>query len=195
MTQRRARADACDFVPAGLPGVITVAAADITHDATKAFPWSWSNYGQCVDIWAPGVEIESASPDCFECTAIYSGTSQATPLVSGLIASHLSVNAADDPDAVKKALQDNAAVNVLEVLGHPYDTTVNFFAQARSARWIRVCVGGTVSARVCAVCDAQHVCGCAACGTACFVTRAGAIFAGLLATLADPLHAMQTTMV
>ena len=116
-------------MPAGLPGVITVAAADITHDATKAFPWSWSNYGQCVDIWAPGVEIESASPDCFECTAIYSGTSQATPLVSGLIASHLSANAADDPEAVKKALQENAAVNVLEVLGHPYDTTVNFFAQ------------------------------------------------------------------
>jgi subtilisin family serine protease len=122
-------ADSCDFVPSGLPGVITVAAADVTHDATKAFPWSWSNFGQCVEIWAPGVEIESASPDCFECTAVYSGTSQATPLVSGLVAAHLSANPNDDPEAVKKALQSNAAVNVLEVLGHPYDTTPNFFAQ------------------------------------------------------------------
>lgn len=127
-------ADSCDFVPSGLPGVITVAAADVTHDATKAFPWSWSNYGQCVEIWAPGVEIESASPDCFECTAVYSGTSQATPLVSGLVAAHLSANPNDDPEAVKKALQSSAAVNVLEVLGHPYDTTPNFFAQVRLAR-------------------------------------------------------------
>ena len=44
-------------MPAGLPGVITVAAADVMADATKAFPWSWSNYGQCVDIWAPGAII------------------------------------------------------------------------------------------------------------------------------------------
>jgi subtilisin family serine protease len=121
--------DACDFVPAGLPGVMTVAAADVTHDATTAFPWSWSNYGQCVDIWAPGVEIESASPDCFECTAVYSGTSQATPLVSGLIAAHLAANPTDDAEDVKKKLQAAAAVNLLEVMGHPYDTTVNFFAQ------------------------------------------------------------------
>jgi subtilisin family serine protease len=118
-------------VPAGLPDVITVAAADVMSDATKAFPWSWSNYGKCVDIWAPGVEIESASPECFECTAIYSGTSQATPLVSGLAAAHLAANPGDDAKAVKEALQKQAARNLLDNMGHPYDTTVNYFAQAR----------------------------------------------------------------
>jgi hypothetical protein len=122
-------ADSCDFVPAGLPGVITVAAADVTHDATIAYPWGWSNYGSCVDIWAPGVDIEGASPDCYECTAIFSGTSQATPLVSGLIAQYLSNNPTADAADVKRALQEQAAPNVLEVLGHPYDTTVHFFAQ------------------------------------------------------------------
>ena len=133
-------ADSCDFVPAGLPGVLTVAAADIKTDATSATPWSWSNYGQCVDIWAPGVEIEAASPECFECTAIYSGTSQATPLVSGLVALHLSKNKNDSPDKVKKALQKVSAVNVMDTLGHPYDTTNNFFAQVRGGVLLSACM-------------------------------------------------------
>ena len=127
--RQEARAEACDFVPAGLPGVITVAAADVIPAGTHAYPWTWSNYGQCVDIWAPGVDIEGAAPECFECTAIYSGTSQATPLVSGLIASHLAMNPTHDNEDVKLALQDSAVLNLLEVLGHPYDTTPKFFAQ------------------------------------------------------------------
>jgi subtilisin family serine protease len=125
-------ADSCDYVPSGLPGVITVAAADVTHDATIAYPWSWSNYGTCVDIWAPGVDIEGASPDCYECTAIYSGTSQATPLVTGLVAQFLSVNPTATPEEVKTALQSQAAPNVLEVMGHPYDGMTHLFAQVYS---------------------------------------------------------------
>ena len=144
----RSHADSCDFVPAGLPGVVTVAAADITHDATSATPWSWSNFGQCVDIWAPGVNIESASPDCFECTAVYSGTSQATPLVSGLVAAFLSTNPTADPEAVKLGLQKVAAVNVLDVLGHPYDTTVNYFAQVHS-RILKVLSGKGLAGACC----------------------------------------------
>lgn len=73
-------------MPGGLPGVITVAAAGLAADVTSIYPWSWSNYGTCVDIWAPGVDIESAAPDCYECVATFSGTSQATPLVAGLAA-------------------------------------------------------------------------------------------------------------
>lgn len=108
-----------------------MAAVDVTHDATKAFPWSWSNYGACVDIWAPGVDIEAAAPDCYECSATYSGTSQATPLVTGLIAQYLSLNPTADSEDVKKALMEHASSTVLEVVGHPYDTTTHMVAQVR----------------------------------------------------------------
>lgn len=82
-----------------------------------------------MDIWAPGVDIEAASPDCYECSAIFSGTSQATPLVTGLIAQHLSLNPTADAEDVKKALSKHAAPTVLEVVGHPYDTTTHLVAQ------------------------------------------------------------------
>eukprot|EP00892_Ulva_mutabilis_P011013 jgi/Ulvmu1/8284/UM041_0096.1 len=121
--------DSCDYIPSGLPGVITVAAADVTHDATMAYPWSWSNYGGCVDVWAPGVDIEAASPDCFECTARYSGTSQATPLVTGLIAQYLSARPDAGAAEIRSALQKHAARHILQVFGHPYDTMTHLFAQ------------------------------------------------------------------
>lgn len=109
-----------------------MAAVDVAQDATKVFPWSWSNYGTCVDIWAPGVDIEAASPDCYECTAKFSGTSQATPLVTGLIAQYLQMNPTADAEDVKKALTEHASATVLEVVGHPYDTTTHMVAQVRT---------------------------------------------------------------
>lgn len=128
-TATRDVADSCEYIPSGLPDVITVAAVDITHDATKAFPWSWSNYGTCVDIWAPGVDIEAAAPNCYECTAEFSGTSQATPLVTGIIAQYLETEPTADAEDVKKALLKSASRTVLEVSGNVYATTTNLVAQ------------------------------------------------------------------
>lgn len=82
-----------------------------------------------MDIWAPGVNIEGASPDCFECTATYSGTSQATALVTGLIAQILSAHPEADAYSVRDTLQKNAARQVLMVFGHPYDTMTHLYAQ------------------------------------------------------------------
>ncbi len=47
-------ADACGISPAKVPGTITVAATDIT-DAR----WAYSNYGTCVDVYAPGVQVRA----------------------------------------------------------------------------------------------------------------------------------------
>lgn len=82
-----------------------------------------------MDVWAPGVDIEAASPDCFECTATYSGTSQATPMVTGLIAQYLSAHPNADAFAVRDAMQKHAARHVLMVFGHPYDTMSHLYAQ------------------------------------------------------------------
>jgi cerevisin len=77
--------DSCKYTPAGAPNAITVAASDITDG--KA---SFSNYGKCVDVIAPGVDILSTFRGSDTATAISSGTSMAFPHVAGIAATFLS---------------------------------------------------------------------------------------------------------
>ena len=95
------REDACSFVPARMSNVITVGALADSFDQ----PWDWSNWGSCVDVWSPGENVLGASPDCDKCTAVFSGTSQATPIVSGMVAHALEFNPKADTDAVLATLQ------------------------------------------------------------------------------------------
>ena len=73
--------DACTVTPAATPLAITVGASDQT-DNVAAF----SNYGSCVDLWDPGVDIISADNASATATLTRSGTSMATPHVAGLAA-------------------------------------------------------------------------------------------------------------
>jgi subtilisin family serine protease len=74
-------ADACNSSPARVAGALTVAASDSTDKQA-----SFSNYGSCVDLYAPGVSIKSASPASTTATATMSGTSMASPHVAGAAA-------------------------------------------------------------------------------------------------------------
>lgn len=74
-------ADACSSSPARAPSAITVGAIDRT-DAQA----SYSNYGSCVDIWAPGTGITSSWIGGSTATRTISGTSMASPHVAGLAA-------------------------------------------------------------------------------------------------------------
>lgn len=76
-------ADACQVSPASARGVIAVAAVD--RDNSRA---SFSNYGSCVDISAPGVRINSANSEDYRFSRLMSGTSQASPFVAGAIATY-----------------------------------------------------------------------------------------------------------
>lgn len=76
--------DACESSPASSKGALTVGAVSV--DGKRA---SFSNWGECVDIMAPGVNILSAYMDSKgkgDSTRIVSGTSQASPHAAGLVA-------------------------------------------------------------------------------------------------------------
>lgn len=73
--------NACNFSPARAPSAITVASTDI-NDARS----SYSNFGTCVDIFAPGRNIVSSWNTSDTATNTISGTSMASPHVAGMAA-------------------------------------------------------------------------------------------------------------
>lgn len=96
-------ADACNYSPARAGagtnnGIMTVAATDSNDQEA-----SWSNFGSCVDIWAPGVSILSTRAKGG--TTTMSGTSMASPHVAGGGALYLSSNTAASPTTVEGALK------------------------------------------------------------------------------------------
>jgi subtilisin family serine protease len=100
--------DACNYSPARTPDALTVGATDKTD--TKA---RWSNYGACVDWFAPGVSITSAWSTGDTATNTISGTSMATPHVAGVAALYLQGNPGASPALVRAALWANLTTGVV----------------------------------------------------------------------------------
>ncbi|OLB81470.1 MAG: hypothetical protein AUI14_03280 [Actinobacteria bacterium 13_2_20CM_2_71_6] len=95
--------DACTISPADTAEAITVAASD-SNDQRASF----SDWGSCVDLFAPGVNIESAYGTGDTTVAWMSGTSMATPHVSGAAALILAEHPDNTPAQVTQVLLDNA---------------------------------------------------------------------------------------
>lgn len=99
--------DACDRSPARVGtrgtdpnGILTVAATDDGNEEA-----GFSNFGPCVEIWAPGVNILSLVPKATGGTTVMSGTSMAAPHVAGGAALFLSQNWTAGPSQVETALK------------------------------------------------------------------------------------------
>ncbi len=104
-------ADACNQSPAAAPNVISVGAVGSSDDFAY-----FSNYGTCVHINAPGVNITSLWIGASGTTNTISGTSMASPHVAGVAALYLEANPTATPAQVRSALTSNATPNVITAL-------------------------------------------------------------------------------
>jgi subtilisin family serine protease len=95
-------ADACNAPPASVPTAITVGNIDPSNDAR----WNTSNFGTCLDLFAPGVNILSAGNTSDTATSIYTGTSQAAPHVAGVAVRYLQNHTSASPAAVWAAIHN-----------------------------------------------------------------------------------------
>lgn len=106
------RQNACNYSPARVPSAVTVGATSNTDAAA-----SFSNYGTCVDILAPGVGITSAWYNSNTATNTISGTSMASPHTAGVAALVLSANPTWSPQQVRDYLVSNSTPNVISNVG------------------------------------------------------------------------------
>ncbi len=115
--------DACSYSPARTPAAITVGATTST-DARA----SYSNYGSCLDIFAPGSAITSAWIRSNTDVNTISGTSMASPHVAGVAALYLQTNGTASPATVRNALVNNATPNLVTSAGRRSPNVLLFTA-------------------------------------------------------------------
>jgi subtilisin family serine protease len=100
--------NACNYSPARVSEAMTIGATDSSD--RKA---SWSNYGSCVDWFAPGVSITSAWYTSNTATRTISDPSMATPHTAGVAALYLQGNPGASPATVRSALYNNTTKSIV----------------------------------------------------------------------------------
>jgi serine protease len=121
--------NACDYTPASVKRAIAVGATTRFDEAA-----SFSNFGQCVDILAPGTNIKSAAIGSDSNTVRKSGTSMASPHVAGVAVLHLSKNASLTPRQVLGRLKGNSLryIILMKPVVDTRDKTPNFLLSVGS---------------------------------------------------------------
>eukprot|EP01123_Difflugia_compressa_P007996 TRINITY_DN227_c1_g1_i3.p1 TRINITY_DN227_c1_g1~~TRINITY_DN227_c1_g1_i3.p1 ORF type:complete len:400 (-),score=85.39 TRINITY_DN227_c1_g1_i3:144-1343(-) len=112
-------ANACNYSPANAPNAITVGSTAIEaqsgSEIQEDIRSSFSNYGQCVDIFAPGSLIRGPWIGSNTATRTISGTSMASPHVAGVVSLIQAVNPNISPVEILKELVDNATADQIDL--------------------------------------------------------------------------------
>ncbi|MFD4482689.1 S8 family peptidase [Streptomyces sp. NPDC058471] len=101
-------ADACSHSPGSVASALTTGATDSSDARSVWNSAQSSNYGSCLDVFAPGSNITSASYTSDTGTAVMGGTSMASPHVAGAAALVLSANPSWSPSQVRDTIVQNA---------------------------------------------------------------------------------------
>lgn len=109
-------ANACAASPARVPMAITVGASGGTSGTSDARA-GFSNYGPCLDIFAPGVAIRSSVPSGSTATAVLNGTSMASPHVAGAAALVLAAHPGYTPQQVANFIVAGSTPGVVKNAG------------------------------------------------------------------------------
>ena len=108
----------CRYSPGASSYALTVGGTDRRDNLYLGFGASGfhgSNYGRCVDIFAPGQDIQSAGRRSNDDVAVMSGTSQATPLVSGAAAVYWNMNKDATPLEIKNKITSTCTHDKLDI--------------------------------------------------------------------------------
>jgi aqualysin 1 len=136
-------ADACRYSPARAPSAITVGAT--TRSDARA---NYSNFGKCLDLFAPGSAITSASIDSDTSTATFNGTSMASPHVAGVAALILAATSTATPADVTATIVGIATQGVVTSAG-----------SGSPNRLAHSLVGSTVAAAAAQTVSVTHIAG------------------------------------
>lgn len=122
--------NACGYVPPNMPNVLTVGGVSVDQDTLSAKPWAWSNFGKCVDVFAPSMNIRSASPACFECTSTQSRTATAASRVAGLMAQYVQSQTNASSAIINDAVLQASTQQMIREQQFPFRQTTRNVAQS-----------------------------------------------------------------
>ncbi|KAH9485672.1 Subtilisin-like serine protease [Psilocybe cubensis] len=112
--------DACNYSPAAAANAVTVGASTLGDE--RAY---FSNHGECVDVFAPGLNIVSTFKGSNTAIATLSGTSMASPHTAGLLAYLLSIYPSKEFDPSFNSADELLSLQSQRVLSSPFTQSVS----------------------------------------------------------------------
>ena len=120
--------NACLYSPASAEDAVTVGGTNCNNAI-----YGNSNFGPCVDIFAPAEMLKGADNGCTDCSTERNGTSLAAALASGIAAIYLQDQPSLSPQELKNLMRDRATSGVLDINSVPDNfrkTTPNLLLSA-----------------------------------------------------------------